>query len=272
VPSLPACLSLPCADAHIFDLLTRLRQAVDHPYLVTHSARAEQEQATGLSAAHLGGKAGQVVGDSVCGLCHELADDPVLSSCKHAFCRACAAEFVGTLAEGAQAQCPTCWRPLTIDLDAQAEADGGISFGAAAAVGGGGGSGLGSSISGRSRRGILSRLNLAKFQSSTKIEALMEELSMMESRDPVGKAIVFSQVRARRVRVRRARAERLALTCPASHCALVPAPSAVPVRVHAGPHRVATAARRRARRQAGRLDVGDGAQRCDRRLHEGPVG
>ncbi len=30
--------------AHIFDLLMRLRQAVDHPYLVIHSATAPQAQ------------------------------------------------------------------------------------------------------------------------------------------------------------------------------------------------------------------------------------
>ena len=29
---------------HIFDLLIRLRQAVDHPYLVVHSATAPGEQ------------------------------------------------------------------------------------------------------------------------------------------------------------------------------------------------------------------------------------
>jgi len=46
---------------------------------------------------------------------------------------------------------------------------------------------------GRSKRGILSRLDLRHFQSSTKIEALMEELHLMNEGDPAAKAIVFSQ-------------------------------------------------------------------------------
>ncbi|KAJ1617489.1 hypothetical protein T492DRAFT_850056 [Pavlovales sp. CCMP2436] len=68
--------------AHIFDLLTRLRQAVDHPYLVTHSARAEAEESSKLSAAHPKARAGAVVGDDVCGLCHDVSIDPVLAGCK----------------------------------------------------------------------------------------------------------------------------------------------------------------------------------------------
>ena len=43
---------------------------------------------------------------------------------------------------------------------------------------------------------ILNRVQLASFQSSTKIEALREELSRMLARDPSAKAIVFSQVLA----------------------------------------------------------------------------
>ena len=41
---------------------------------------------------------------------------------------------------------------------------------------------------------ILNRMQLANFQSSTKIEALREELALMLQRDPSAKAIVFSQV------------------------------------------------------------------------------
>ena len=40
---------------------------------------------------------------------------------------------------------------------------------------------------------ILNRMNLAGFQSSTKIEALREELALMLARDPSAKALVFSQ-------------------------------------------------------------------------------
>ena len=44
---------------------------------------------------------------------------------------------------------------------------------------------------------ILNRMQLANFQSSTKIEALREELALMLQRDPSAKAIVFSQVHPR---------------------------------------------------------------------------
>ena len=37
--------------AHILDLLTRLRQAIDHPYLVLHSKRGEEAAADGAGIA-----------------------------------------------------------------------------------------------------------------------------------------------------------------------------------------------------------------------------
>ena len=47
---------------------------------------------------------------------------------------------------------------------------------------------------GARKSSILNRMQLDKFQSSTKIEALREELARMLQRDPSAKAIVFSQV------------------------------------------------------------------------------
>ncbi|CAI5466108.1 unnamed protein product [Closterium sp. Yama58-4] len=144
--------------AHIFDLLIRLRQAVDHPYLV----------------------------------------------------------------------CPVCSAPLTVDLSstspasplestvtegkagsARGKGSGGRGEGGGEAGGGGGWGGReggkekgkeggreGGRLAGgvvRARGSILSRLDLSRFQSSTKIEALREELDMMVARDPGAKALVFSQ-------------------------------------------------------------------------------
>jgi DNA repair protein RAD16 len=45
----------------------------------------------------------------------------------------------------------------------------------------------------RRRKSILSKIDLSKFQTSTKMEALMEELHNMIEREPNAKAIVFSQ-------------------------------------------------------------------------------
>lgn len=42
-------------------------------------------------------------------------------------------------------------------------------------------------------RSILTRISLPSFQTSTKIEALREELNVMKKEDPSAKAIVFSQ-------------------------------------------------------------------------------
>ena len=82
--------------AHIFELLMRMRQSVNHPWLVTHRVDSKDDK-------------------DVCGICHEFAEDAVMSGCKHVFCReeiqlylqsSCADEPV----------CPVCFQPLSIDL------------------------------------------------------------------------------------------------------------------------------------------------------------
>ena len=88
---------------------------MDHPYLVVHSASApgaaeaqkklQEEEAEGLL-------------QGTCGVCHDHLEDPVLSSCQHVFCRACMMEYM----EGAQGQakCPSCEKPLSVDLSGSA--------------------------------------------------------------------------------------------------------------------------------------------------------
>lgn len=202
--------------AHVLDLLTRLRQAINHPYLVIHSKRGEE--AAEADAAAQGAQLARLEGGGICGLCFEDAEDAVVTGCGHAFCRACMRDFVEALDPNAASQCPTCHQPLSVDLNAPSgtaaqsyhrhgddgdgehggdgdAADGGegalngamaISGTAAAARGG-------VAAAGRAKRGILSRIDLRHFQSSTKIEALMEELHLMKEADPSAKAIVFSQ-------------------------------------------------------------------------------
>lgn len=65
-----------------------------------------------------------------------------------------------------------CHLPLTIDLEAPA-----LEF----------------EESVKPRQGILGRLDLDKWRSSTKIEALIEELSNIRRQDSTTKSIVFSQ-------------------------------------------------------------------------------
>ena len=159
--------------AHIFDLLTRLRQATDHPYLVIATKRDDDDDAPGR----------QFEGEEgvVCGLCHEDAEDSVRSECGHTFCRHCAAQYIETVAPGAPTLCPTCRAPFSIEL--RPAEDLAVSECVPCA----------SAAPARARRGILAKLDLPRFQSSTKIEALLEELHHMRRKDPAAKAIVFSQ-------------------------------------------------------------------------------
>ncbi|CAM9481009.1 unnamed protein product [Ascophyllum nodosum] len=43
------------------------------------------------------------------------------------------------------------------------------------------------------KHSVINKIDLSKFQSSTKMEALMEEVHLMQERDPAAKALVFSQ-------------------------------------------------------------------------------
>lgn len=71
-----------------------------------------------------------------------------------------------------QPVCPVCHIPLTMDLEAPA---------------------LDLEENTKARQGILGRLDLDKWRSSSKIEALVEELSNLKRQDATTKSIVFSQ-------------------------------------------------------------------------------
>ncbi|KAL8105314.1 ATP-dependent helicase rhp16-like [Apium graveolens] len=149
--------------AHIFDLLTRLRQAVDHPYLVVYSKTPRRRNPSVIQDANNG--------ELICGLCHESVEDPVVSACSHVFCASCliGAELV---------LCPTCKEPLTADFGTKKDQ---------------GDEETKTSIKGFKRSSILNRIRLDDFQTSTKIEALREEIRFMVERDGSAKGIVFSQ-------------------------------------------------------------------------------
>lgn len=155
--------------AHIFDLLTRLRQAVDHPYLVVYSKTA---------MAHGNDQNGTFVSSSaknVCSLCNDQSDDPVSASCGHTFCRGCIQEYTST---SGQSSCPSCLKPLTIDLTGRRNANNQETT---------------NKINGYRRSSILGKIDLQEFQTSTKIDALREEIALMLQKDAAAKAIVFSQ-------------------------------------------------------------------------------
>ncbi|EJW02835.1 hypothetical protein EDEG_02776 [Edhazardia aedis USNM 41457] len=108
--------------AHIFDLLQKMRLAVNHPYLAMKNVND---------------------GIPICGFCNEEANDPIMSKCRHIFCREEAREFLQT-----SNLCPVCKVKITIDLNQEKE----IVF-------------------------KKSKINTDNWTSSTKIECLVEELS-----------------------------------------------------------------------------------------------
>ncbi|KAL1701605.1 SNF2 family N-terminal domain-containing protein [Schizophyllum commune] len=159
--------------SNIFSLLTRMRQMACHPDLVLRSKTnanafvAEEEEVT------------------ICRLCQDVAEDAIQAKCRHIFDRACIAQYLEAAAGVDQPTCPVCHVPLTIDLAAPALEVNQAADGDAGADGVVGARSL--------RQGILGRLDLSKWRSSTKIEALVEELSALRQQDATTKSIVFSQ-------------------------------------------------------------------------------
>ncbi len=101
-----------------------------------------------------------------------------MSRCKHIFCRECVRQYLDSeIVPGMVPDCPYCHATLSIDLEAEAlePPQGSIR------------------MNDSGRQGILSRLDMDKWRSSTKIEALVEELTQLRSEDKTIKSLVFSQ-------------------------------------------------------------------------------
>ena len=165
--------------AHVFDLLIRLRQAVNHPYLVIFSNTAlAAAQEGALSSSNKGASGANDL--EICALCRDPPEDPVVASCTHIFCRMCASEYLEAAEPGTSTCCPACNAPLSVNLHLDANEN--LSVQQAVSKG-----------KRKVPKSFLSRLNVREFQSSTKIEALREEIHDMLEADPSAKAIVFSQ-------------------------------------------------------------------------------
>ncbi|WMV38998.1 hypothetical protein MTR67_032383 [Solanum verrucosum] len=149
---------------HIFAMITRLRQAADHRYLVMYSRK---ELARGNK------EAGDV--EKLCDLCHDAVEDPVVTSCRHVFCKAC---LIGLAENVEKMPCPSCTELLTFDFTTNNDK---------------GDSNYKPTVKGFRSSSILNGIQLDKFQTSTKIDALREEIKFMVERDGSAKGIVFSQ-------------------------------------------------------------------------------
>ncbi|WMV38999.1 hypothetical protein MTR67_032384 [Solanum verrucosum] len=98
-----------------------------------------------------------------------------VTCCRHVFCRAC----MNYLAEGVmEAPYPSCTKPLTFDFTGNKDK---------------GDSSSKPTVKGFRSSSILNKIQLDKFKTSTKIEALKEEISDMFETDGSAKGIVFSQ-------------------------------------------------------------------------------
>ncbi|PPR03377.1 hypothetical protein CVT24_012502 [Panaeolus cyanescens] len=149
--------------SNIFSLLTRMRQMACHPDLVLRSkTNASQFLPDEYDEA------------TVCRICNDIAEDAIQSKCRHIFDRECIRQYLETTPSDTKGPvCPVCHLPLTIDLEAPAlEID---------------------ESNVKARQGILGRLNLDNWRSSSKIEALIEELSNLRLKDATTKSLVFSQ-------------------------------------------------------------------------------
>ncbi|KAI9335870.1 SNF2 family N-terminal domain-containing protein [Pilaira anomala] len=143
--------------ANIFELLMKMRQCADHPDLVTKKSTDNKQL--------------------ICMLCNDLSEDPITALCKHVFCRECCVQYFESFDDSIRnkPRCPSCYAEFSVDLT-QASLD----------------SGMGSNGN-YTKSSIVNRINMDKWRSSTKIEALVEELSNLRREDKTIKSIVFSQ-------------------------------------------------------------------------------
>ena len=148
--------------ANVFQLLTRMRQTACHPDMVLKGKAAK---------ALLGDKAGlaDAITFSTCRICLDEGEDPIMSKCRHVFCRDCIRQYLETAVE-VTPECPVCHLPMTIDLNQEADEE-----------------------LMKARHGMLEKVDPSKWRTSTKIEALVEELSKLKTEDHSIKSLVFSQ-------------------------------------------------------------------------------
>ena len=173
--------------AHIFELLARLRQACDHPYLVIHSKSANVQK-DAPEAPKVDSPATADTPKYYCGMCQDEIEeeDAALASCKHIFHRECIMQYASCApADGKKVTCPVCRTALTIDFTPD-------SF-----------DGVKSAVNRFAKdplpdKSILSKLDLTQYTSSTKVETLVNALRDMRNQENghLNKAIVFSQYTA----------------------------------------------------------------------------
>jgi DNA repair protein RAD16 len=131
-----------------------MRQMADHPDLVLRKHAADGQNVV------------------ICHICDEEAEDAIKSKCHHTFCRDCVHRYIAGFDSDCDPECPKCHIDLSIDMtQAALEIDSLVV----------------------KKNSIISRIDMSKWRSSTKIEALCEELHKLRSPYQTTKSIVFSQ-------------------------------------------------------------------------------
>ncbi|SPN97241.1 related to nucleotide exsicion repair protein RAD16 [Cephalotrichum gorgonifer] len=137
--------------ANIFSLIMQLRQTADHADLITKK--------------HAQGNQNILE----CCICESPAEDAIASKCHHHFCRACARNYLDSIA---QPECPRCHVPLAVDItQPEIEQDQLL----------------------LKKTSIVNRIQMENWTSSTKIELLVHELYQLRSQSATHKSIIFSQ-------------------------------------------------------------------------------
>ncbi|GBE58671.1 DNA repair protein [Babesia ovata] len=185
--------------AHIFDLLTRLRQAVDHPYLILYGPSSLAMKASSAPDPKTKAELEATVSESLpaagnersCGLCFDKltdSDEFCTSNCKHSFHQPCLNDYLQSRPDDVTGDdnnvvtCPTCYAALTIKIRHTPQVEE-YSPGRADSD---------AVPHGTSKHSILQHIKLSEFKSSTKIEALFAEISEILT-TTTDKCLVFSQ-------------------------------------------------------------------------------
>ncbi|OSD03366.1 hypothetical protein PYCCODRAFT_1366011 [Trametes coccinea BRFM310] len=191
---------------HILAMLMRLRRAVLHPNLVLSSNDSTTSKApSGSNAVDVKelierfGKGDNVAGeskvyaegvlanlgqeeDAECPICFDVMETPaILPNCMHQCCKDCIVAFIESCREkGEEGKCPTCSKGPVQESDLLEVVRSRNNSGSEAGDG-----------TQAPTQSVTLRRN--DFRSSTKLEALAQDLRRLRDQDPCFRAVVFSQ-------------------------------------------------------------------------------